>query len=384
MSTTDTRPEAGVGAGGDSPGRHSAGRARRGLTAVAVLAVVAAAGVTFVVVDPLHYRTEAAATASAPVTTGLATVTKGDLSARTLENGTLGYSGDYDVLNNVSGRLTKMPAVGDVVKAGKTLYKVDGKAVVYLYGAYVPAYRALSWGMEGADVQQLNAALVALKYATKSQIDPESDYFGRQTYYAVRRLQDAAGLSKTGQLPIGQVIFLPTRQIRITKVNGTLGATAPNGSTLFEASSTDREVTVSLNASQQSDVAAGDATEITLPTGKTTPGKVASVGKVATKSDDSTTVTVLIRPTKPKETGTLDQAPVQVSIVSDTVKDALSVPANALLALAGGGYAVEVVDAAGAHRLVGVTTGLFDDSAGKVQVSGDGLAEGQNVVVPTS
>jgi hypothetical protein len=60
------------------------------------------------------------------------------------------------------------------------------------------------------------------------------------------------------------------------------------------------------------------------------------------------------------------------------------VPANALLALAGGGYAVEVVDASGVHRLVGVQTGLFDDSAGLVEVTGNGVAEGQNVVVPAS
>jgi hypothetical protein len=66
------------------------------------------------------------------------------------------------------------------------------------------------------------------------------------------------------------------------------------------------------------------------------------------------------------------------------VKDVLSVPVSALLAMAGGGYAVEVVDAGGARRLVRVETGLFDDSAGRVQVAGAGLAAGQNVVVPAS
>jgi hypothetical protein len=139
-----------------------------------------------------------------------------------------------------------------------------------------------------------------------------------------------------------------------------------------------------LSASQQSDVAVGDPVTISLPNGKTTAGVVSSVGKVATKGENSTTIDVSITPSKPKETGQLDQAPVQVSIVSETVKDVLSVPVNALLALAGGGYAVEVVDAGSAHRLIAVTTGLFDDSAGKVEVTGDGLAAGQNVVVPAS
>jgi hypothetical protein len=60
----------------------------------------------------------------------------------------------------------------------------------------------------------------------------------------------------------------------------------------------------------------------------------------------------------------------------------LAVPVDALLALAGGGYAVEVVGAGGVHRLVAVTLGLFDDAEGLVQVSGPGLQAGQRVVVP--
>ena len=49
---------------------------------------------------------------------------------------------------------------------------------------------------------------------------------------------------------------------------------------------------------------------------------------------------------------------------------------------AGGGYAVEVVEPGGTHKLVLVTTGLFDDAAGTVQVTGTGLHAGQHVVVP--
>jgi hypothetical protein len=60
------------------------------------------------------------------------------------------------------------------------------------------------------------------------------------------------------------------------------------------------------------------------------------------------------------------------------------VPVNALLALAGGGYAVEIVDAAGVHRLVPVSLGLFDDGQGLVQVSGSRLRAGQRIVVPAS
>jgi multidrug efflux pump subunit AcrA (membrane-fusion protein) len=60
-------------------------------------------------------------------------------------------------------------------------------------------------------------------------------------------------------------------------------------------------------------------------------------------------------------------------------KGVLAVPVNALLALAEGGYAVEV-DRGGRRELVGVTLGLFAD--GLVEVKGHGLAAGDRVVVP--
>jgi hypothetical protein len=52
---------------------------------------------------------------------------------------------------------------------------------------------------------------------------------------------------------------------------------------------------------------------------------------------------------------------------------------TALVALAEGGYAVEVADGATTH-LVGVDTGLF--AGGNVEVTGAALREGQRVVVP--
>jgi hypothetical protein len=127
---------------------------------------------------------------------------------------------------------------------------------------------------------------------------------------------------------------------------------------------------------------------ITLPNNQTTAGTVTSVGTVATTpssgagASSTPTVTVLVTPTDPAATGTLDQAPVEVSITTASVKDALVVPVNALLALASGGYAIEVVGPRGVHSLVTVTTGLFDDADGLVAISGPGVAAGQRIVVP--
>ena len=198
-------------------------------------------------------------------------------------------------------------------------------------------------------------------------------------------------MDQTGGLDLGDVVFLPTAA-RVTTVLASLGgqATGP----VMTASSTARVVSVALDADLQSEVRPGDRVTITLPDNSTTPGLVTSVGKVATISSGGSggpgnpggaggstpTVPVTIRPTDLRASGSLDQAPVVVAITNQTVHNVLVVPVTALLALPGGGYAVEVAAADGAHRLVRVIPGLFDDAAGLVQVSGSGLMAGQRVV----
>ena len=70
-----------------------------------------------------------------------------------------------------------------------------------------------------------------------------------------------------------------------------------------------------------------------------------------------------------------------VNITTQTARNVLAVPVNALLALQGGGYGVEVVTGKTSH-LVGVTTGLYGNTL--VQVSGSGITAGTLVEVPSS
>jgi multidrug efflux pump subunit AcrA (membrane-fusion protein) len=74
---------------------------------------------------------------------------------------------------------------------------------------------------------------------------------------------------------------------------------------------------------------------------------------------------------------------VQVQISTRGVPHALIVPVTALLAQAGGAYAVEIVDANRRHHLVPVTIGMFDDADGLVQISG-AVSAGEQVVVPST
>jgi hypothetical protein len=280
---------------------------------------------------------------------------------------------------------TMLPSPGRVVRRGQALYAVDGQPVLLLFGE-VTAWRAFRPGMSpGPDVAQLNANLRALGYGGGL-----GDSFNAATRRALAALQAARGLARTGVLPLGSLVFKPGA-VRVTSVIPTLGQAVQPGPVL-QVSSTRHRVAIKLDVAHQTRVKVGDPVTIALPSGQTTAGRVSAVGSVASapsggSSDDgdsTPTIAVSVRLLQQEVAGQLDQAPVSVAITTESVENVLVAPVNALLALAGGGYAVEVVDAAGTHRLVPVTLGLFDDAQGLVEVSGAGLRAGQRIVVPAS
>jgi peptidoglycan hydrolase-like protein with peptidoglycan-binding domain len=286
---------------------------------------------------------------------------------------------------------TMLPAVGQVLTRAQPLFAVSAEPVPLLYGS-VTLWRAFFPGMSaGPDVAELNQNLADLGYGAGLA---GSDAYTGATAAAVRTLQRALGLLETGQLPLGSVVFEPGPS-RVTAVTAKLGAAVQAGAPVLDITSTTRQVTVQLDAAQQSQVNVGDRVVITLPDKHTTPATVTAVGTVAQQppssepgagsgSNSAPTINVDITPTDSAATGNLDAAPVQVSITTASVDHALVVPVTALLALSGGGYGVDVVSAAGAHQLVAVTLGLFDDAEGLVQVSGPDIHAGQTVAAAGS
>jgi hypothetical protein len=361
-------------------------RRRKALGLAAVAAVMVGAGVGLAVSDPFSSgATSPPGASDNPGSISLYTVTRQDLSSQTEVPATLGYAGSYSVVDQAQGTATWLPAVGQVVSQGQVLYQVSGAPVVLLYGS-TPAYRDQSDGLTGADVAELNADLVALGFATRTAIPSGTADFTDGTKVGVEKLQAELGETESGTVSLGQVLFEPTA-VRVTSVSATLGAPVQPGQPVLQGSSTTRQVSIALDAAQQSEVAVGDRVTITLPDDQSAPGTVSSVGTVAVapppgSSDTSPTLTVLVNPTDPAATGTWDQAPVNVTITTGSVHNVLVVPVDALLAQAGAGYAVEVADADGGRHLVTVTLGLFDDADGLVQVSGSGLTAGDRVVVP--
>jgi hypothetical protein len=350
--------------------------------AVSVAAVIAAAAA-----GAFSGGGSQASGAGSAYRTSTALVVRRSLASQTNVDATLGDRGSYTVIGQATGTYTRLPALGAVIRQGQVLYRVDDSPVVLLYGR-VPAFRDLSEGVSGSDVRQLNTDLVRLGYLSAASLGPRSgwNYDSSETASGWERLAAHLGVTDTtGTVTLGQVVFLPG-PVKVSALGTGVvpGSPAQPGGGVLTGTSTTPQVTINLDASMQSEVTVGDPVTVTLPDGTVTGGVVTSVGEIAmTNAVGDTTVAVEVALTHPAVAGHLDQAPVTVSITTGKVANALVVPVDALLAQPGGGYAVEEVTAAGAHHLVKVSLGLFDDAAGLVQVSGPGLAPGQRVVVPS-
>lgn len=351
----------------------------RGRIALVAAALVAAGGTAYALLGGSTDETSAADEETAVTT---AAVTRRDLAETDTFDGTLGYAGERTVVNKSQGTITELAEEGGVVRRGQTLYSVDGRPVTLLYGT-VPAYRPLSTDTEdGADVRQLEWNLVALGYDPDREIEIDGD-FDWATREAVERWQEDLGEPEDGVVEPTEIVFLPGKQ-RIGAHKTSVGALAQPGGEVLTTASTTRVVTVQLEATRQDLVHEGDSVTVELPGGTEVAGTVTKVGKVAeaavapdgTEGEPTIEVTIGLAG---KTSTDLDQAPVDVIVTRELQRDVLAVPVTALLALAGGGYGVELSNGE-TTRLVGVETGVYAD--GYVQVSGDGIVEGAKVVVP--
>lgn len=509
--------QAGTGpAGADGAGGlHS--RSLKGwvITGV-VLALIAGGGVAWWLLG--SGDGEASATTA---TTGLAEVVLADMEQVETLDGTLGFEEGDPIGSGMAGTLTWVTPAGTVVSEGEVLYRVEGKPVVLLQGDLptwqsmgleevplavraggtitwlpevgatlqqgdavarvdevpvillygdLPAYRTLKYGTDGADVTQLETALVALGYDPDGSvtIDEEFDY---QTYLMVLDWQEAMGLDDDGRVDqadivivpgpvtvgtlsanvgdsvqgttrigtargdsggsegadveqleaalsrlgfdpgtvdgvyttetqaavlawqaavgadtdgvvdLGEVVFRPGT-VRISENTLSVGDNVAGGAAVLGASSDQVQVTVALPADQQDLLTVDDRVTVVLPDGTEAGGTVTFVDSVATRNSQSMEVTfkVIVALDDVTVAAGLDQAPVDIEVVTDSRAGVMAVPVTALLALAEGGYAVEVDDGSGNTRLVPVDPGMYADNL--VEITASGLQPGDLVVVP--
>jgi len=169
-----------------------------------------------------------------------------------------------------------------------------------------------------------------------------------------------------------------------------VGSAVVLNSPLYNISSIGIEVVFQVDATDQETVSLGDSVEIELPTDERVPTIITFIDQVVTQTQAGEFIEVTLEVLNPEEIEAYDQAPVKVFVTTEISKNVLYVPVNALLALAEGGYALEIYDGeldsgtfdgeSGVDTsYVAVEIGVFTD--GFVEVKGN-ISEGQIVVVP--
>jgi len=309
---------------------------------------------------------------------------------------TLGYDPDGnvtvdDVFTYSTGQMIKtwQEAIGatadGVVNLGEVVF-LPGPSLVLeasqpgnTAGANAAAVTLLTGpSLSGTDVEQLQIALSALGF------DPGAvdGIFTTETQQAVIDWQQSMGMDTDGVVNLGEIVFLPDT-VRVASVNSTIGSAVNPGSAVLGTSSNESVVAVDLPARDQGLLVEGDRVTVVLPNNVETPATVTYVAALATVTgsgpDSQTTFEILIELDDASVAVGFDEAPVDVQVVTDQQLGALSVPVGALLALAEGGYAVEVDRGNGQTALVAVDPGMYAD--GYVAVAANGLQPGDRVVM---
>ncbi|NUU23118.1 MAG: peptidoglycan-binding protein [Streptomycetaceae bacterium] len=363
-------------------------RRRRGgrivLASLGVVAIgagaVAATGIGLPTDDAAKPPHDAAPTATA-------TVTRQTLVDTQTETGELSYGDATTLGGRLQGTVTSLPTPGSVLTKGKELYRVDDTPVILLYG-HLPVYRALAVDTEGADVRQFEQNLWDLGYRGFTVDEKYTD----ATATAVKKWQKDLGLpesARTGTVDVGRVLYAADA-LRVETVKASLGDSAKPGDAVFTYTGTTRGAVVELAMSDQRLAVKDAPVTVKLPDGRTVDGKITDTRTTVDEgdgggvgggdgSDAETKIQVTVAFADPKVTTAFDQASVEIGFTASKHDNVLTVPVSALLTLAEGGYGVEVIQGP-TRRVVAVQTGMFAN--GRVEVTGDGVAEGTVVGVP--
>lgn len=293
-------------------------------------------------------------------------------------------------------------AAGQLVTTGDQLFTVDGYPVIAIEAdfATVPLLeRDLSQASsDGSDIQLLEEALSALGFTADGELLVD-DEFDLATSNAVAQWYASIGLTgieATGSdadmpfdaddmtVPSGSFIVTPS-DLEAGAALITDGTTLSADAAVLTLTTPSRLISTTAPLGDET-FALGATMEVEFPDGTLETGTVVSVGSSASNSSgtpgETPSVPITIStPQIPESASGFLEIPVTLRIVTDTITEAYVVPVTALVALAEGGYALEVVDSSTATHLIAVTTGTFQD--GFVEVSGDDLSLGMEVVVPS-
>ena len=371
-----------------APSRRRRLRRRQALAGVVVLVGLVTAVVVAMGGDGGEGGGTAGATTTAPIEVR-------DLVVTDEYEGELGFGETDAVMAGRSGVVTGVTPVGTTVGQGDVLFHLDLQPTVLLHGD-VPAFRDLSVGADaGADITQLEQALVDLGFGDGVTVDGE---FTEATADAVEAWEEALGRSDSdGVVTLGDVVFAPGA-MRVAEVTADTGTQVQSGADVVQVTATTEVVTLGLTVDQVANVEAGTPVTVALPDDSEATGKIVDVatepstdsgsdggdggggGEGGDGGEETYLVTVALDNAAAADA--FESGTVAVSVERSRTEDATAVPVIALLALREGGYAVQVVDDTqpGGYTLVPVEVGTIADEW--AQVSGEGIEAGVEVVVP--
>lgn len=264
---------------------------------------------------------------------------------------------------------------GDEVKQGSVLYTVDLRPVVIAQGS-VPAFRAISNGVSGTDVEQLQVMLATLGYYNGKQ----DGSFGYLTGQAVKAWQKSLGMQADGVVQEGDIIFVPTLPTRVALDPEVIarGASLTGGEAVVKGLPPEPSFTVPVTDTQAALMPNGTRVEIAN-------GDLTWEGYVVDQKSDPMAGTTVILAGKDgasicgEDCGTIPvtgQTLLLSKIVTVETVSGLVVPSAALLSSADG--TVSVIDEKGKSHVVTVKT-----SARGMSVI-EGVDAGLRVRVPAS
>jgi peptidoglycan hydrolase-like protein with peptidoglycan-binding domain len=385
---TEAEPEA----------EESAPHQRRGLIWLALGVVLAVGAGIGAWLWANGASTESSVAEAKPVAT--AEVTRTALTATEIWDGTLGRGTPFTVTAQGAGSssqseqegatveqgqetITRLPDQGETVERSDELYWVNERPITLLLGA-IPMYRNLAPGDSGPDVKQLEANLAKLGY---DGFTADNQYTS-STATTVRNWQDDIGAEVTGVVSRASVVFMPERGL-VDSIHVAIGDAVSPGTPILDITGTEQVVSLDVEVDDRDLVEVDTEVTVVLPDGSEVAGTVTSLNVVeaepppgaaedAASADTEPIVDVEVTLAKAAAKEFVG-APVDVIVGVGKRTDVLTVPVNALLALAEGGYGLEVVADDGTTEIVAVDTGLFADA--RVEVRGAGITEGTVVGV---
>jgi membrane fusion protein, multidrug efflux system len=299
------------------------------------------------------------------------------------------------------GVVVNTAAVGAQVTTGTELFRVDHVAAVAVVAdpaATIAPARDLSTSADdGPDVRVLEEFLVGQDYDPDGAVVVD-ETFDDATATAVVRWQQSLGLLPGDAtvdpddviVPAGSLVVVPAG-LSVSSVEAATDSVL-SGDALVLTLGAPTRLVISTTEVGDSRLVVASEVDIELPDDTTIVGTVTEVGDVATPDPNDpeappvVDVEIGLGGEIPPEFDDLVELPVTLLVVDDAADDVLTVPTSALVSLAGGGYAVEVVtgraaDGTALTQLVAVDPGIFAD--GLVEVEGEGLEPGLEVVVPS-